>query len=153
MPREIKFRGKKISDHASNGTWVYGAYLKVGGIENDKIVTKHVIATQEYPCKEIIFHVVEPESVGQCLYWEDSEGETIYEGDFLALDTDRYPEDDFCPCEIIFEDGAFRAKYADWAEDLSHLVITQNEIETMFYVIVGNKTENPELMEAVNAAE
>ncbi len=142
MPREITFRGKKISNHDTNGTWVYGAYLKVGGIANDEIVTKHVIAVQEYPCKETIFHIVEPESVGQSLHWEDGEGETIYEGDFL---------------EVFFRAVNKTASEILWVEwSPTNFRFTTGPYgfdDTLSCLIIGNKTENPELEEAINAAK
>ena len=133
MPREIKFRGKRID----NGEWVYGYYVKddegSGGV-------RHIIQAPDR------YYEVNPETVGQYTGLEDKSSTEIYEGDIVKWGHlgGWYSENpvrvaivkinpdiqfDCINLHSVFEYGCFA--YKD----------TQNALE-----IIGNIHDNPELV-------
>lgn len=71
----------------------------------------------------------------ECTGLKDLKGNEIYEGDILSNDEECY--------KVVFENGSYRAEYADGFEDYSlDLIDVAHCCE-----IVGNIYENPELLE------
>lgn len=68
---------------------------------------------------------------------KDINGVEIYEGDLLS----ELDPVSFMPMEVIFDDGAFEIN--DWR-------LTEKLIQISEKVVVGNKYENPELLEPKN---
>ena len=125
--REIKFRGKPEGDDE----WVYGSYYKS---------SNHVIVTNEVMNYKHV--VVNPETVGQFIERKDGNGKEIYEGDVINDGRDdyviKYCEHSysnilaFHPISIKYEDAHIEYYYGEWDSERTQ--------------VVGNKTENPELM-------
>ena len=118
--REFLFRGK---DHF--GEWQYGAVSKFS--EGFVVIVPPLSFNKQ----------VEPESVGQFIGLTDKNGTKIFEGDIV-----EYKEE---YAEIVFDEqtARFTVEFDTWCTDFDH--INSNELE-----IIGNTTDNPELLE-VNA--
>lgn len=87
MNREVLFRGKTTD----TGEWVYG-YLASGKHWLDEDSMTVIIPTDGtfYPhCEISEYDLVDPETVGQYVGWEDVKGNKIFEGDILESTTRR----------------------------------------------------------------
>lgn len=116
--RTIKFRGKN-----ADGKWVYGSlvtdkYLRSDGTEFD------VAFISDLPCMEqphdmwtARMHRVDPESVGQFTGATDKNGNDIYEGDVLLLQSKRRkPDEDPYQGQtsmVFYSNGSFSLVMAD----------------------------------------
>lgn len=132
--REILFRGKRID----NGELIEGFYAKSG----DKTF---ILIDNDFTVGYVIMKEVYPETVGQYTGLKDKDGKRIFEGDIVRFD---YVNDDGNDAAedflIIFEEGAFRAQY------LGNIKCAPNifdDIAIEESYIVGNKWDNPELLE------
>lgn len=129
--REIKFRGKQVSD----GTWVYGYFAKTTLTDEPMCVGDCRI------CNLIIkdgtyFHV-DPATVGQftCLY--DKNGKEIYEGDILKR-TIR-------PLNALCYDETYVVKTIDYYIYCGETyALFRPQLWSSECVVIGNIHDNPE---------
>ena len=128
--REIKFRGKRINIDE----WVYGFYFQRKSEDGrDKCHFIH-----DGNC---IQYMVKPETIGQYTGLKDKDGKEIYEGDILKW----------------FEENG-RFQYKGIAENKPGWFLIKDELacrrilvrlmEAYNIEVIGNKYENPELLEA-----
>lgn len=129
--REILFRGK-----SATGEWITGDLLqRPNGVIN--ILTLNDAKTGYYN------HKVDADTVGQFTGLLDKNGKKIFEGDiFESSARGRYP--------VFFENGCFMSQlicdkpnsYMTKLKlcDIHHLITDECEV-------VGNKWDNPELLE------
>lgn len=136
--REIKFRGKRID----NGEWVYGYLIEFWTPKGQK--QKYAIDTcQTYAWEGDSIDVFEiiPETVGQYTGLKDKNGKEIYEGDVLQ-------KQGFWSWYVAFEDFAFvtvpclRVQAVNWKHNRLSEELTDG------WKIIGNRFDNPELLEA-----
>ena len=124
--REIKFRGKDMSNH-----WVYGLLAKKKNFNSGKIdfaiVTGHVSMANTIP--------VNPNTVGQFTGAYDSDGKEIY-------------EDDICKCfdGLIYNTGYVVFHRCGWCifhdnKPMASLIWFKK------IFVIGNTFDNPELLE------
>lgn len=85
----------------------------------------------------INFCKVFDESVGQFTGVKDKHGKEVYEGDIISFGEDYRIE------EISFKDGCFGYENKGSIEYFTPLI----ENEPIYYEIIGNIYENPELLE------
>lgn len=128
--REIKFRGKR----KDNGEWVYGYYVEVG--------ISYILPFNKTLANDFI--EVTPETVGQYIDKKDKKGVEIYEGDILSY---------------LDFDGKFIVKWGHWGWRLEGTIpkedrhisqwppITLPSGNFEYIEVIGNKTDNPELLE------
>jgi len=148
---EILFRGKPdidqewleemeltLDEHMENLTsanykngFVYGQLVYSG--KQPYIVGEVVESTDEWITFEY-WIPVKPETVGQYTGLKDKNSKKIFEGDVLY--------DDYWEAYgiVVFDDGGFRVNICDLLEDL---------FEFTDCPIVGNKWDNPELLEVL----
>ena len=125
--RDILFRGKRID----NGEWVYG-YLVREDFYTGENPDKFIIM-----CRDVDYGVI-PETVGQYTGLKDKEGNKIFEGDILLENGDA----------IVIKYGMPYEEYKTYMiygemDDGSVWIFEDDED----WKIIGNETDNPELLQ------
>lgn len=137
MNREILFKGKRTD----NGEWVEGSLITGvflrGGQDIPYILNADMA---DYDCFEDfseengIFEV-DPDTICQYTGLNDKSGNKIWENDLIKFDN--------CGIYPIWWDNDYKAFGSCWYSDFDHMSKYRNvEME-----IVGNKFDNPELLE------
>lgn len=146
MNREIKFRGKRISD----GEWVYGDLLNIAG----GCIIYHGSQTEcqlieDRPNLAIELHMDEvspvfPDTVGQYTGLYDAEGREIYEGDIIESSFGGgIPARHFIGYEQ--KEASFTANLIGTYPNSGG--IRQQWIDSYGKKVIGNIYENKELLE------
>ena len=125
--REILFRGKR----KHNGEWVKGLYITG---QNNIGEILYMIKT------EYTTFFIEPETIGQYTGLTDKNGEKIFEGDIVVVNTTSIDE----------EDGY---GVIDWHEDtarfiveLPNLLVDFDNLYSYDCEVIGNIHDNPDLL-------
>ncbi len=127
--RIIKFRGKRID----NGEWIFGDIVTNFEYGISILTNLSHVDGAEFNCD--VFGVI-PESVGQFTGLKDDAEKDIYEGDIVEM-----------------TDGVFAI---EWNDDKCVMQFSEgspiNDENTygMGKVIIGNLTDNPELLKSEN---
>lgn len=132
---EILFRGKRID----NGEWIEGFYAKSGD-------RTFILIDNDFAVGYVIMKEVYPETIRQYTGLTDKNGKRIFEGDIVRFDYVNDDGNDAAEDFLIFyTKGAFCAQY------LGNIKCAPNtlydEIGTDEGYVIGNKWDNPELLE------
>ena len=133
MEREILYRGKGMF----NGQWIEGYYVRIGcgWEERHYIFSGKEDAQSRYdPIYEKT--QVDPDTVGQYTGLTDKNGKKIFEGDLL-----EYLDYDDPPYLVYWGDGGWDTKSGDSMPD------DMTSFDSDRWEIIGNKWDNPELLE------
>ena len=127
------FRGKR----KDNGKWVVGFYTGPCGA---KLINAHWISGIDD-----LFatpRLVDPSTIGECTRLKDKNGNWIFEGDILRMDSFSPPF-----CEVRFIEGAFCLVFPEpgpaWPVDIHYI----HHAEKPSATVVGNIHDNPDLLE------
>ena len=134
--REIEFRGKTTSEiwggnQVKDGTWVYGFYRDKVGLP---VIGKFEIDRGDY-----IDYEIDRNTLGQYTGRVDRNIKKIFEGDLVYFCDANHDEEDGAML-VIFKDGEF-------AITGGGLYISLCECYDWELEVVGNKFDNPELLE------
>ena len=132
--RDIKFRGKRLD----SGEWVYGEKVYVVKRSGET----HIFLHLEFKSFDHLHKMeVDAKTVGQCTGLKDKNGKEIYEGDILGSKGNNYL--------VRYEED--KAQY--WGRRTSRQgfelwrLIAEEWEEGLHLPVIGNKHENPELLE------
>ena len=128
--REILFRGKRID----NGKWIYGW---VFGEKAKSIIELDKGYIGKEGVESYYTSVVTPETVGQYTGLDDKNGGKIFEGDFVFFEPFGTHNNNRL---IQYQHGAFLGK-------LIRNGYSDRILSPEMYIIIGNITDNPELLE------
>ncbi len=144
MPREIKFRGKRID----NGEWVEG-YFFASNISGAFILTTKTIKKIRHDgnieiTDRLIEYEVIPETVGQYTGLEDKNGKEICEGDIVSFDISDTDGERCIKEEVRWANQgcAFVPWYWLYECEGCECAVSIKNIE-----VIGNIHTNPELLE------
>lgn len=129
--REIRFRGKYVE----SGEWVYGYPICEDVIVGPIVEFNDEYFNTEYWCK------VDPETVGQYTGHRDKNGKETYEGDYLR---DRESYDEIYYYEVIWSESNACFYFRDI---FGGECFGGEDIEWSQTEVIGNKWDNPELLE------
>lgn len=134
--REILFRGKASVNHkGEGGYWIYGDLVQL--VQNRGLVFMD-------NGHRILF-AVDRETIGQYTGLTDKNCNKVFEGDIVRfVYVDGVGNDSHDEFLIIFEHGAFRAQYLG---NIKCAPIIFDDIAIDECYVVGNKWDNPELLE------
>lgn len=146
MENRYLFRGKRID----NGEWVVGYYTYYpDGMGNTKD-TKYAIRDTSVNPNKLYF--VDPSTICQCTGLKDDEDALIFENDVLSL-KDEINE---CEWKAVVKFGNPNAEYT-WGWQLvpitecdankDILLWVETEMGYMYCEVIGNRFDNPELLE------
>lgn len=126
--REILFRGKITQDE-----WVYGFY------ENVKLEE----ATIHYVDGKIVI----PETVGQYTGLTDKNDKKIFEGDIVRFYDKCWEEGGIATVDYEYGKWKINGQYTTKISSTVWLDLYRSDFE---YEVIGNITDNPELLEVQN---
>ncbi len=133
--REIEFRGMSTLDEAElserliehNGKWIHGTPIE------DYIVNGIVEVNDEYiAMKQWVS--VDPETISQYTGLKDKNGQKIFEGDILQIESEFVGSEN---AEVHYTEDYMELCAGRW---ILHRIRHAAEV-------IGNKWENPELLE------
>jgi uncharacterized phage protein (TIGR01671 family) len=133
---EIKFRGLLLKPPfgETNVSWVYGDLLRL----HDYTASINVRLGN----RNIVHHVVSPNTVGQYINLKDDNGQEIYVGDIGYLQTNWGER---LKCVVEFFTAGFIFSYLS-RDDKKKCIFAQDvSLNKMEFEIIGNIHENPEL--------
>lgn len=135
--REILFTGKRVD----NGEWVEGFYVFVPEHYKPEMSRKSYIVS----INNGFFFEVIPETVGQYIGMTDKNGKKIFKGSIIecnvfgAMATGKHKK-----YLVVFYNGTY---FAQWSIGERKFSAYMNE--TWARNVVGNKWDNPELLEVM----
>lgn len=150
--REILFKGKRID----NGEWVKGFLVKK--IDPLLGVESWFILVQEYDTSCIdkkptlleslmTWYKVIPETVSEFTSLYDKNSKKIFEGDILESRASENSED-WKRWLCIYKDGSFcfEREFGKRKKKYEQNLLCEDEINLYGLVVIGNVTDNPELL-------
>ncbi len=140
MNRTIKFRGKDLA----TGKWVYGDLLRP--ITSCRIVNYTEVEEDGVKRADYHYYDVNPDTIGQFTGLLDSRGIEIYEDDIVRITslTGVMTWNPFATCFYIDTEGKMPS--------INTMNTPLGEMWKSHWqelIIVGNATDNPELLEKV----
>ena len=143
--REILFRGKRVD----NGEWVEGFYVNVPEHYKQEMSGKSYIVS----INNGLFMEIDPETVGQYTGLTDENGKRIFEGDIVKLTDKSFGKKWKAVVEFGNPNGNYtwgwQLKPIGKAKNVNTDILCWVEMEETgaFCEIIGNKWDNPELLE------
>ncbi len=134
MNRTIKFRGKDLA----TGKWVYGDLLHP--ITSCRIVNYTEVEEEGAKRADYHYYDVDPDTIGQFTGLYDRNGKEIYEGDIIIQQGYSGKR----RMLVQFEQGAFITGKHGGSSTITRPMLIQKRCE-----IIGNVTDDPELLEKV----
>ena len=145
--REILFRGKRLD----NGEWVEGYLYITHNGEHEISIYNDEVNIERWT------HEVDQSTVGQYTGLKDKNGKRIWEGDIVRATIERADgcqsprtENGVIGYDCIGMIGLilYRAKNGEnvWSDFFNELSLS-GLIENYYFEIIGNITDNPELLE------
>lgn len=131
MAREILFRAKRID----NGEWVEGSYVKSNAINEYARTGAYILACDDEMKRHLIY--IDENTVCQYTGLTDNNGDKIWENDIVNFEEEMYMVDwsEMDACFEIFNTGLIERFTTIRSEDCE---------------IIGNKFDNPELLEVLS---
>lgn len=129
MKRPIKFRAKRLPD----GKWVYG----------DLTHATRITVDADVPCLRVCGYDVDEDTIGQFTGFKDRNGSEIYEDDIVRI-CDR------SHLACIHWNYEFSGFIVDW--DSAYISLS-SAMAAKALTVVGNKHDNPELLQNVDYNE